>query len=1072
MSQLYIYKGALKKYYYFDDQIKKRVDEGISDYLAILPVNRAVRLFKKSLLDSARGNALIDPPIFTFDQVLLKLYENLPSRKRIINSDMQLFMVEELLRSNFRELKYLPAKDKIPGGLVKKTSDMINELRRFGYSSSNFDDVDLADLSENQLKLNDFKLLLSKLEELLGDNLIDEAFAMHTAAKLLDEKSFKRIFPQTRCVYISGYGLFTPAMYEFIGKIRGWCPVHIKIEYVDHNQDLFRHTSTVISRLEVMGAQVEDDLSPGPLALRLFNRGHNEEIKSDLNNRVEVQPLTNRRDEVAFMAAKARDLHRNKNIPLEKIAVTFSDMERYVPLIRQVFSEHGIPFNLSTGYSLNQSPLILAFLNTLRLVESGFEYQKVFDLLNSNLIYKKDPIDTIALYKLIVENRIKYLRPGWQDKISKKQNYKSGKDIFSEIDKLNGFISSFLLIPQKANIAEFRSHFIKLLKTYGLLTWYTAENKYLTERQKEKEFRAFNRFMKLFDKFIWTMEFLSRGKPITLDVFIRHLQTAVERASFNLTEWPGFGVQIMPRLEIQALDFDVLMIGGLVDGDFPRSSSKDIFFSDPVRARMGLVAAEELLDQDRFMFYNLLDSGADSIILTYPKYEGERALVTSTFVSELADIANIKFADIPDETYLYSPNSLWEQIGLKLQQNKITGAEEAAKKLVSMSDETGGWTRHDLKSVLSRMGQSRKRITANGFSVFEGNLESISSVTEELSEIYKDFGWSISSLEDYAFCPMFYYLKRKLKIEETPEFEEEMTSLERGNTVHEILYRFYSELVEKGEQMHPSRHRERLFQIAEEVFAALPFHGFFWDLEKKRYFGLPDSKGLLDVFLEHDQDQIEQTGFAPALLEYSFGYTGDSAEDKSSVKTTVRLENDKGSIRLSGKLDRADINSKDQILIFDYKTGTKAEKIKAKQILNGISFQLPFYILALQKLKPELDPVYAGYFQVKDADNCKRIPVMADKNEINFDLGRSNASLPNKKVTDDAGNEMTFNELLEHSLATAVDKVEELKNGMFRHTMHPGEYFCKSLCEYRRMCQKNAAKLNKMAGRDENNEDE
>lgn len=453
--------------------------------------------------------------------------------------------------------------------------------------------------------------------------------------------------------------------------------------------------------------------------------------------------------------------------------------------------------------------------------------------------------------------------------------------------------------------------------------------------------------------------------------------------------------------------------------------------------------------------------------MTYPKYEGERALVTSTFISELDEIADIKFSDLPDENYLYSSNKLWEKMGLKLQQNKISEAEEAAKDLVLLSDESDGRIRHDLISVLNRIGRSRQRITANGFSVFEGNLESAPSIAAELSEIYKDFGWSISSLEDYAFCPMFYYLKRKLKIEETPEFEEEMTSLERGNTVHEILFRFYSELVEKGEQNHPSKHRDRLFQIGEEVFDALPFHGFFWDLEKKRYFGVPGTKGLLDAFLEHDQDQIDQTGFAPAFLEYSFGYTGDSAAGKSSVKTTARLENEKGTIRLSGKLDRADMNSKDQILIFDYKTGSKAENIKARQILDGISFQLPFYILALQKLKPELDPVYAGYFQVKDAEKCQRIHVMADKNKINFDLGRSNASLPNKKVTDEAGNELTFDDLLEHSLATAVDKVEELKQGMFRHTMYPKQYFCESLCEYRRMCQKNVAKLKKMAGRDD-----
>ena len=122
----------------------------------------------------------------------------------------------------------------------------------------------------------------------------------------------------------------------------------------------------------------------------------------------------------------------------------------------------------------------------------------------------------------------------------------------------------------------------------------------------------------------------------------------------------------MPRLEIQALDFDVLFIGGLIDGEFPRASAKDIFFSDPVREKIGLVAAEELLDQDRFIFYCLLDSSANKVMLTYPRFEGDRALVPSTFLADLEAIAGITKHEgnhIPDDHALVYSGQRWRGQG-------------------------------------------------------------------------------------------------------------------------------------------------------------------------------------------------------------------------------------------------------------------------------------------------------------------------------------------------------------------------------------------------------------------------
>ena len=139
--------------------------------------------------------------------------------------------------------------------------------------------------------------------------------------------------------------------------------------------------------------------------------------------------------------------------------------------------------------------------------------------------------------------------------------------------------------------------------------------------------------MKLFDKFVWSFTRIDPNKEISLIDFIRYLQSQVNNAVYSLSEKTDFGVQINPRLEIQALEYDVLIVGGLIDGEFPRESVKDVFFNDPVRKKMGLVATENLLDQDRFIFYSLLDSRAKKVYLTYPKYEQDRMLPASTFIS-------------------------------------------------------------------------------------------------------------------------------------------------------------------------------------------------------------------------------------------------------------------------------------------------------------------------------------------------------------------------------------------------------------------------------------------------------
>ena len=496
----------------------------------------------------------------------------------------------------------------------------------------------------------------------------------------------------------------------------------------------------------------------------------------------------------------------------------------------------------------------------------------------------------------------------------------------------------------------------------------------------------------------------------------------------------------------------------MTDGEFPRASAKDIFFSDPVREKIGLVAAEELLDQDRFIFYCLLDSSANKVMLTYPRFEGDRALVPSTFLADLEAIAGINI-NIPEETNeQLNPRRLLKKIGFNIQLSQNSESKNNIEQILN----TGLVENKDLIWTFDRIERSFLRIFKNQFSSVEGILDTIEPVQTILSNRYLNRSWSVTMLEEYAFCPMQFFLDHVLKIEELPDMEDDISSLERGIAVHQILFRFFNELKKLNKSHRPAEHPALLRQIAEEIFKQMPFSGIFWDLEQQVYFGSDQSKGLLDTFLEYDQEQINVTGFRPVLFELAFGYTADSEKDESSAEKAVVLQTNEGTLKINGKIDRVDLDERNNALIFDYKTGIQSASGNISEIIEGTRFQLPLYMLVLMKMYRSINAGYAGYYLVKDADHCKRKDVLADKEIYPFVSNRSNAGLPNNKFTNADGNPIILDNLLRTSLDHAIRKVKDIRNGVFRHTKYPENAGCESYCAFRRICQKNTGKINRI----------
>ena len=1046
-SSITIHTRQDKDYYFFRPRITSYIKQGDYGFIALLPVKRAVRYFRQQLIDVSAGQILADPGVFSFDELLSRIYSSLPGARRILNNDHLLLLLRALLKDHGERFPYLLKNASLTLGLVKKIADLLSELRRFGYNRKSFADIDLEEREKNPLKFADIENLLLLLEKHLGKNLIDEPYARHEAARNLTEARFRELFPRVRHLYISGYGLFTPAMFLFIEKAKTFLDVHIKLDYNKENPDLFRHVQPAVKRFRKMGARFEEQKEGAGLGASLFNRDKQAREKIDFSRRVTIQPLMERKEEAAFIAAEIRRLHQQQAVPLHRMAVTFPDLERYVPVLRRVFSDYQIPYNLSTGFNLKQSPLIRLFLRTLQLIRSRFDYLQTPAFFQSAFIPKDFAFERNLLHNIFVEQRCKNLTPGWMEKVKSRldDSQKGDASLNRQLDWLQDRLQLFENIPSRAPVSVFRRRYLELLKNLGLLHWFKNENPHLSERQREKEFRAYNRFMKLFEKVIWILDHLYAEKEISLNSFSEFLETAVSRAVYNVTEWPEYGVQIMPRLEVLAMNPQVLFLGGLTDGEFPRAGAKDVFFNDTLRDKLGLTAAEELLDQDRYVFYLLMASSAERVVLTYPRYEEERALVPSTFLSDLSDVAGPVWREqAPDEDYFLNPQVLWLKLGRYVQLRKFDQAAELSA-LLQGTHETAA---DSLQKLWKRIELAATRRSGSSFSQYEANLSGLEAVSSDLQERFKNRVWSVSRLEKYAFCPLRFFLENILEIEDLPEIEEEISPLERGLLVHKILDRFYKTLLELKETARPLKHRQLLLQIAEQAFAKLPYRGLLWELERSVFYGTQERPGLLDVFLKYDQRQIDESGFVPTFFEKAFG-----------AQEPLYLEQGSEALGLMGRIDRVDMNEKGQAMIFDYKTGLAASKTRPGELMQGLHFQLPLYSLALEKSEPQSEAVYAAFYIVKDAENCKRKELLADAQKLNLKPENKKAWIPNKEFVDETGEQLSFQQVRLRSLALALNKTAEIRQGVFRHTRFPDAPSCRQYCPFRRICQKNTAKI-------------
>ena len=428
------------------------------------------------------------------------------------------------------------------------------------------------------------------------------------------------------------------------------------------------------------------------------------------------------------------------------------------------------------------------------------------------------------------------------------------------------------------------------------------------------------------------------------------------------------GVQVLNVLEARGLSFKAVFLLGLNEKSFPRLIREDPFLSDKARtalaATLGVRLANKMdgYPEERMLFALMQASASDHLMLLTQRSDEEgKTLIPSIYLQEHLRRVHGK------------ANRLSRAFPFKFKDPKLRlPPMDAAPKEVSYLMNRAGSSVEDLEALYGALGWEKERFKTLLASQLE--LEKFQKgilprdgliISPELLRPALEAGFSPSAMEDLAECPYQYYASQvlRLKVEDDPAPDGELTNKALGNIFHCILEVFYESF--KGTDM------EAACQTVFTEFTTShpPIYPIAWKAAQTMI------REILAEFIEEDSEENNQSGFIPTYFE-----------KRLEAYLPELTGGDK--VLFHGKPDRIDAKEGPGgkvVRVVDYKTG-KGRDFSGKlatQLIKGKYLQLPIYMglaaqlgkvesASLRMVRPESEdaappPLAADFWQTPDA---------------------------------------------------------------------------------------------------------
>jgi hypothetical protein len=681
--------------------------------------------------------------------------------------------------------------------------------------------------------------------------------------------------------------------------------------------------------------------------------------------------------------------------PLERIAILHASPQPYARLVHEQLSAADIAHNGAAVVPLTARLAGRTLLGLLALPQGGFRREDVFAwLAGARVHHRRRPLPVTAWERLSRDAGVVAGREHWDRLLATYATDCEAEAELTEADPDAPIWRAEKLRTDAVRARALREFVLGLIDDLGRAAasprswaerarWAHAHLEDLLGRERRRavwpmiEQKAAERVERALDR-LGCLDAVEDA--VGLDVFTRTLQLELE-ADLGRVGRMGEGVLVGSLRMGVGLDLDLVVVLGLTEGSCPAPTHDDSLLPDHEREVVGdelALRAEGVERQHRELLASL--AGASRHLLCVARGDLRRSTerIPSRWVLDIASAI--------------ASERLWSE--------DLLGGERPWLEHVASYD--AGLRRVDfpaseqeyrLRALLAQRpaGSGRATPAVLGDRILDDGIEMVASRRSDVFTRYDgnlaglrvpspvDRPTSATRLQGWAVCPFAYLLHAIFGVEEVenPEDRLQISPLDLGSLIHEVLETFIDEVLARPPAKQPApiepwteSDRARMVAIAEAVCDRYEEHGLtgrpiFWQRDKRRI--IAD----LERFLRADSDH--RAGHATRLVaaELAFGLPG-------AALGTVTLElSDGRSVHFRGRADRLDVATDGTVHVVDYKTGRPddyADLSEDNPDAHGTKLQLAVYGLAGRLHQGASDvPVRAEYWFTSDRGGFKRI---------------------------------------------------------------------------------------------------
>lgn len=592
------------------------------------------------------------------------------------------------------------------------------------------------------------------------------------------------------------------------------------------------------------------------------------------------------------------DFAHQEDFKPEKTAVILGDEHLLFPVLNSLPESIG-SVNVTMGYPFKETPVYSLLYNCLALrknlrgkgEKAMFYFKDVNAILQHPLICNLPNVNAKIIIDHMVANKM----------------IRVAAKMFESECQLLKYIFCFPLTETEPtdilfNLMNVISEYF-FIKNPEVKPEKNVENEYL--------YTAYTKIKALYNVLYDNREKYTLSQELVISLLRQNLDSI--SVPFD-SESVGNSVQIMGMIESRNIDFDNIIMLGINEGVFPKTSENDSFITEGMRMAFDMPVLKYKDAIFAYFFYRLFQR-AKNIKVLYNNVFGQS---TSGELSRFA-------------TQIQKEASTAYRADSKL---NITEREFMRQIKPSHTNNVNVENNEDSRNIL-------KRYLAND---------------------YHNSKLSPSALSTYLDCPLKFYFQYIARLTPEAEVEEDISPADFGTILHAAVETLYTQI--KGadglitaqalnisepiaEQHILNAYNQNFKQKLKDKESLEGFHKIFFEIVKQ----------YLGRIIEYDK----------SVAPFKFL----AAEQNAYCPIDVTINGLPEKVWIGGKLDRLDIDRNGNLRIVDYKTGNTAKKMKfsnladlfdgSQKLRRPIAFQLLFYSYVYMRKHPDERPTPAVY---------------------------------------------------------------------------------------------------------------